>query len=457
MLMRGLIKQGKGFSEVQLRDKFNKLVKGIQIDPDKKEIARAIKAGEFGIAESKLKERLKDDLESIKKSREEAAKTAYELARLSQLQLQNTTTHLLIIKKAVELQPRNSLYRNELRNIHDEVGEFDKAIIQYDIALKICFEYRDNGSEVSVILNNKGLSFLHLAKYKDALETFITALQIAEWDEENNAALMADINGNIAGACLELGYINNARFYLNRAVPLRMVTPAEDKFEKIGGLILSAGNLYLQKNELEHALKCFNNALEFIVPKYGESHPSIGAIYGGIGNVHLQLKEYNKALEAFEKSLAIHENVFQPDHHLTVACYFNLGTCYGHMGNNTGALKYFQKSLEICNKIYLNLHADTAMAHQNLGVALSNVGNNEEGIRNLEISLQINNAVFSSGHQRIIENYINMAIIFTDQGNIEKALASYQGAHTMSIKINGPDHKDTLTLSSKIDMCREAL
>ena len=119
-------------------------------------------------------------LQASDKNKTLAAEDAFELATLKELQLQYTQAKQYY-HKAVQLDPENPLYLNNLGVILYTLGEYRSAIEYHEHTLKIVEKILGkNHPDVGTILNNLGLAWDSLGKYQKAIQYHEQALKINE-------------------------------------------------------------------------------------------------------------------------------------------------------------------------------------------------------------------------------------------------------------------------------------
>ena len=134
--------------------------------------------GQLDEAEALLKASLAERLKRLDEDRELAAADAFELGGIRELNLDYLGARDYY-SQAVELNPRNSLYLNELGFVEDRLANYQQAISYYEQALSIDLEvYGEHHPKVATCLNNLGEAWRALGESQKAIDYYEQALSI---------------------------------------------------------------------------------------------------------------------------------------------------------------------------------------------------------------------------------------------------------------------------------------
>ena len=259
--------------------------------------------------------------------------------------------------------------------LHD-AGQFDDAIEAYKKAIDIEPENKD-------ALNNLGNTLRDLQRPQEAIEFFKRAIAINSNYLESLYGLALsnqdlglldeaiknyekvlilkpnfyELHNNIAIIFRNLDRTDSAIYHLNEAISINpSFTEAHHNL----------GSVYKEQGEFSKAYECFESALN-IDPSYFEAYRSLGNLQMDMGELDSSINSYNKALE------------FKPDY---IEVLNNLGSVYKDISDFDASLETFEKALDI-NPNYLEVL-------NNYGLTLIELGRYVEAIETYERAIDIN-------------------------------------------------------------------
>jgi tetratricopeptide (TPR) repeat protein len=298
----------------------------------------------------------------------------------------------------------------------------EEAIDLYDRALKI----EPNNS---VVLYNKGVGLIRLAKYQEAVETLTKSLETAPRDDP---CLRSDILYNLSIILFKLEKSDNIYAGIDRI--LTLLPNATDALN-IKGL-----HLYEQGN-YEAAIETFNRALK--------TDPTNADVLNNKGNALLKLGKADEALKFYERARASEHNKSNKSNNDQCGPSGELHDLEPIISNMTSAISYSNKEHKILGPTYpqiednrksfspvlvdysYNDHVlDISLENKasfkelmfltNQGIALANISKNVEALKIYEAVLVID--------PNFAPALFNMAEVQTKLGNITGALDNYRKA-----------------------------
>jgi len=220
-------------------------------------------------------------------------------------------------------------------------GEYEKAILLYEKALKISEENKFHKA-TGILLNGLGLTYRAKGEFTKALEYYKKSLKIRE--ETGTKAEIARALNNIAPIYQRTGQQVEAAKCLERCIKIR----EEEGDQK--GLAVSLNNLakiYSESGNLTKALEIHNRSLK-LRELTGDQKGLAVSLYN-IGNLFQQQGFYDKALEYFFKSLKIRERL--KDKKGISNSLYSIGFIYENLNQTKKSEEYFEKSCEISKAI----------------------------------------------------------------------------------------------------------
>lgn len=186
-----------------------------------------------------------------------------------------------------------------------------------------------------------GIEYFYQNNYKQALEHYTQALEIAKLIEDSE--LISECNSEIGIVYKNQGNYNRALVYYNQAFELAKQTTDKGW---IASCQVNIGNVYKEQGFLSIAQKHYLEALK-IMESLGENR-RIAACYQNIGDIYHQQNDNQKALEYFNKSLKLAKSTNDKVRELTV--YLNIGEVYLQNEEFKTARGFMEKALRLYNE-----------------------------------------------------------------------------------------------------------
>lgn len=127
---------------------------------------------------------------------------------------------------------------------------------------------------------------------------------------------------------------------------------------------VNLGNIYLERGQLEEAMKEHEAALEMKPDEY-QIHTNLGVIY-------FRMNKLDKAVEKFSDAISIYPN--DPYAHN------NLGLVYQRMGESDKAIERYKKAIQVFPD-YFDAHCNLAKTYSNKGMLLEAKAEWQEALR----------------------------------------------------------------------------
>ncbi|CAF4061603.1 unnamed protein product [Adineta steineri] len=265
-------------------------------------------------------------------------------------------------------EDEKALYYNQLGNVKDDQGEFEKAIWYYEQGLEISQKKLPlNHRSLATSYNNIGVVYNAMGEYSKALSYHEKVLEI----EQNvlpsiNPALAISYH-NIGGVYDKMGEHSKALSYYEKALEIYEKTVPSNH----PSLVTSYNNiasLYDDMGEYSKALSFHEKAFEIDQKTLPSNHPDLADSFNNIGSVYYKTGEYSKALPYFEKALEICQKPLPSDHPLLATSYNNIGCVYKNMKDYAKALSYYERALDIWQRALLPTHPYIKMVKVNIEI-----------------------------------------------------------------------------------------
>jgi len=267
-----------------------------------------------------------------------------------------------LIYKAIEIDDNLIYAKLLLGRTYHNIGEYDKAMEVYTLALKQTEQLGDKRG-MGASLNNIGIIHGEKDDHGKALDCHGRSLAIKEE--------LGDKQG-IGHSLANIGIVHHIEGDLDKALDCvgRSLAICEELGDKrgMGGIIGNIGTMHKNKGDYGKALDYYNKSLaikEELGNKYGTGHT-----LGNIGLVYLNKGENEKALNYFNRALTIGEEL--DDKYGVGVNLFNIGLVYLDKGDFGKTEEYLEKYLSIekeigLESIGLETTAHLYLAYKHLG------------------------------------------------------------------------------------------
>jgi len=225
--------------------------------------------------------------------------------------------------------------------ISDQIGNADKAIVYYELALKMQ-EFINDQKGMAYSLNNIAFVYDNKGDVPKSLEYMHRALKIQETIHDKLGVAISFINiGNVLRAH---GEESRAIDYFNKG--LKMNEELKNN-SHMAVALLNIGDVYYTNGDTANALKHFNKAIA-LYEKEGDEY---GLAYALVNRGHIYKKQhqYDMALSIFERSLNMLEK--QGDKAGVAKTLVNVVEVLLKQNNTSKALELAQKGLKISQEL----------------------------------------------------------------------------------------------------------
>jgi len=316
----------------------------------------------------------------------------------------------LLWEDTLEKSPNNVRARVNLGVVYSERGWIDKAIEQYQVALKLM-------PDSTEALGNLGIAYAKKGWLDKAIEEYRAALKLRPdyYDAYYNMGLVF----------FEKGEIDKAIEAYQTALKIN---------PELAKAHVNLGIAFGTKNLLDKAIKHFRTAIE-LEPEFAEAHYNLGFAYGKLGSVdkaidHLKIAlktnpEYEKArlvlAQLFFSKGFIDQSVEQyqialklkPDN---ADAHYQLANIFYKNKRIDQAIEHYQLTVK--------LKSDFIDAHYNLGVAFLHKGSMDKAIEQYQIVIKLN-PNYAEAHE-------NIGITYANKGLTDKAIEHFKIATTLN-------------------------
>ena len=268
---------------------------------------------------------------------------------------------------------------DNIGTVYIKLGEYDKAIEQFNQAMTQVTLGDDQCDETTRILHNLGYAYCEQGKYDQAIESYTQTLAIER-------AALGECHAEIANTICSIGGVYHSQGKYDQAI--KQYTKALDMHRKAattttrgegGGLLPLL--LYDDANTA-HALLC-------------------------IGCAYSCLKKRDLAIEYLTRALNIKLTVFGNNHHETATALIQLGVVCNNKKMHGMAIEYYTRALVIHRSPDASGEAhrgnQTEDILRNMGDAYYSLKRHDIAMERYAEAFAITNAKFGENHSKTLE------------------------------------------------------
>ena len=282
----------------------------------------------------------------------------------------------------------------QLGNIHLLQGEYENAIAKYTQSLEIA---RDIGDKrvISSALHQIGIVYQEQGEYEQAIQKYTKSLKIAEEIGDK---------GSIARSLHHLGIIHQEQGEYEQAIQqytksLKIAEEIGDK-SSISKTLHQLGNIYFLQEEDEKATEKYNQSLK-IKEKLGDKSGIIFTL-GALGTILARQGKYEKAIENYNLCMKLSKEL--GDKSINARILHNIGMIHQEQGEHEKAIEKYTQSLKI--KEELGNKSGIASTRSQLGSVYESKGEYKSALKHYLISFSTFQTL-RSPHAEDIASLIN--------------------------------------------------
>ena len=295
----------------------------------------------------------------------QAAETDFELAGFQKIDLEYSEAYVNY-KKAVSLQPDDTLYLNQAGVMAALLSQYDQAIQYYEQALASNLKsFGEEHPHVARGRNNLGSAWQAKGEYGKAIGYFERALasSLKTFGEQHPHVAIG--RNNLGSAWHAKGEYDKALRYFEQALASDLKTLGEEH-PRVAIERNNLGSAWQAKGEYGKAIGYFEQALASNVKTFGEEHPHVARDRNNLGSAWYEKGEYGKALEYIEQALASDVKTFGEQHPRVATDRNNLGLAWQAKGEYDKAIGYYEQALKALQFSLGPNHPSTQIVKQNL-------------------------------------------------------------------------------------------
>ncbi|MEN8226289.1 MAG: tetratricopeptide repeat protein, partial [Bacteroidota bacterium] len=191
------------------------------------------------------------------------------------------------------------LYIN-VGNIYNLMQDYDLALQYFNYANKICTDLGMKTYPANTVHANMGNTYYGMQEWRKALHFYKLGIEA----KINTDRRRLDIAyANCATIYERLGELDSASMYFNFSIQEKIAFAGEETYRLIPTYV-NYGGLLLQMGNIEEAFYYLSRALELAEERYDDKHPDVADCYRALATWYLASGEVDKALDHHQKAIA---------------------------------------------------------------------------------------------------------------------------------------------------------
>lgn len=268
--------------------------------------------------------------------------------------------------------------------IHDDKGEFDKALVCYDSAMAV-FKKGGLSKGISNTYNNYGLIYNKLGKLEESLKNHMEALKYRRAAKDSPA--VAASLGNVGLVHYSLKNYETAVDYMQQCIAYKLAI--KEGPLKMGRWYNNIANVYNDWGKKDEAIKYYLKA-KALSEEVGDEM-NLTFLYTNIGSYYLEEKSYAQALDYMlraNKLLAGRDDLYS----LTINVS-GIANTLNNMKRYGESIRYGKQVLELADSI--KSFEYIYRAHEALAISNTGLGNKEDAIHHTLSALAFKDSMYN--------------------------------------------------------------
>ena len=300
-------------------------------------------------------------------------------------------------------------------------------------------------------LSEKGSELYYDGAYKEALGTFLEAIELARGtnvSKESRYKLYQRASNSYG----KLRYQQKAMAYLDTALATCVPLHGE-KHDAVVGIYMDRAVIYSQMLNLKAATAANGKALEIAKALHGPESERIATIFMHMAIDYYKLDEFEASESCYLKAKQFFEKVLDADDENHNRIYNNMGILYRKKKDYQKALDYALTALEYKLKHYPPMHPSVGKYYSNIAKVYLDINEHEKAILYNQKLLEIMKERYGEAHPEYGGAVGELAGIHLAQGDTKKAIALYEQSHQIIAGRLGSSHPYALAALTNLSLC----
>ncbi len=303
-------------------------------------------------------------------------------------------------------------------------------------------------------LREKGSELYADGAYKQALQTFLEAIELARGTTASKESHYT-LYQKAANTYGKLRYLQKAIAYLDTAL-IACISVHGEKHDAVVGIYMDRAVIYSQMLNLKTSTAANGKALAIAKALHGPESERVGTIFMHMAIDYYKLDEFEASESCYLRAKQIFDKVLGADDENHNRIYNNMGMLYRKKKDYRKALDYALTALEYKLKHYPPNHPSVGKYYSNIARVYLDIGDHEKAIPYNQKLLEIMKERYGVAHPEYGGAIGELAGIHFAQGNLTKAIALYEQSYQIIAGRLGPSHPYALASLTNLSECLQA-
>jgi len=220
----------------------------------------------------------------------------------------------------------------------------------------------------------------------------------------------------------------------------------------LAGTLHNCGNLYLDQNEFQEAIRCYVDALK-IEKKKKSNKANIATTLNSLAMIYGMSSQYDQAIKCYEEALELEKELYGNNNLRCAECLNNLGIIYGIKGEYAEAIKCYSATLRIKRSQLGDSHPEVADSLFSMGIVHTKMGDFASAVDCYQSALSIRKEILGADHEEVARVLHCLGIVLGDMGEVENSIRCYEEALRIRLLRLGDESEDVARTLNNLGQC----
>lgn len=220
----------------------------------------------------------------------------------------------------------------------------------------------------------------------------------------------------------------------------------------LAGTLHNCGNLYLDRNEFQEAIRCYVDALK-IEKKKKSNKANIATTLNSLAMIYGMSSHYDQAIKCYEEALELEKELYGSNNMRCAECLNNLGIIHGIKGEFAEAMKRYSATLRIKRSQLGDTHPEVADSLFSMGIVHTKMGDFASAVDCYQSALSIRKEILGADHEEVARVLHCLGIVLGDMGEVENSIRCYEEALRIRLLRLGDESEDVARTLNNLGQC----